>query len=110
MENLTKIEETVLIAIWQLEGHAYGYIIRKHILNVFKREFTIGHLYSVLNQLDKKGYVFKSIGETNERRRGKPKVFYTVTEEGMQALKSARKAYNLIWKGLPVKAFESREK
>jgi DNA-binding PadR family transcriptional regulator len=109
MEDLTKIEEILLIAIWQLESHAYGYNLRKHILNVFKKEFTIGNLYSVLNQLDKKGYVLKSIGETNERRRGKPKIYYTVTKEGIQALKASRKAYSLLWKGIPVKAFESRE-
>jgi DNA-binding PadR family transcriptional regulator len=109
MEELTKIEETLLIAIWQLEGHAYGYNIRRHIRNVFKKEFTIGHLYSVLNQLDTKGYVSKAVGETNERRRGKPKVYYTVTKEGGLALKASRKAYNLLWKGLPAKAFESRE-
>jgi DNA-binding PadR family transcriptional regulator len=109
MEDLTKIEETALIAIWQLERQAYGYNIRKHILNVFKKKFTIGNLYSVLNQLDKKSYVFKSTGETNERRRGKPKVYYTISEEGIRALKAARKAYSLIWKGLPIKAFEGRE-
>ena len=109
MEDLTKIEETVLIAIWQLEDDAYGYRIRQHILDTFLKEFTIGHLYSVLNQLDKKGHVCKSIGEESERRRGKPKVFYTVTEAGMQALESARKAYSRIWKGIPVEAFDGKQ-
>ena len=109
MEDLTKIEETVLIAIWQLENQAYGYKIRKHILAVFKKEFTIGNLYSVLNQLDRKGYVAKSIDESGERRRGKPKVFYTVSDEGLLALNASRKAYNLIWKKVPVQAFEKSE-
>ncbi len=109
MEDLTKIEETVLMAIWQLDDQAYGYKIRKHILIVFKKEFTIGNLYSVLNQLDRKGYVSKSIDESGERRRGKPKVFYTVTEEGMQALNASRKAHNLIWKKIPLQEFENCE-
>ena len=110
MDNLTKVEELVLIAIWQLESQAYGYLIRKHILHDFKKEFTIGNLYSILNQLDRKGYVSKYEGETNESRRGKPKVFYALTEEGTQALQAARKAYNLIWKGIPVRAFENGKK
>jgi len=110
MDNLTKVEELVLIAIWQLENHAYGYLIRKHIQSEFKREFTIGNLYSILNQLDRKGYVSKYEGESNESRRGKPKVYYALTSEGMQALKTARKAYNLIWKGISVRAFENSKK
>jgi PadR family transcriptional regulator PadR len=109
MEDLTKIEETVLIAIWQLGDQAYGYKIRKHIQSVFEKEFTIGNLYSVLNQLDRKAYVLKSIEESGERRRGKPKVFYTVTDEGMLALNASRKAHNLIWKKIPQQAFEITE-
>jgi DNA-binding PadR family transcriptional regulator len=109
MEDLTKIEETVLIAIWQLDDQAYGYNIRKHIRKVFKKEFSIGNLYSVLNQLDRKAYVVKSIDESGERRRGKPKVYYRVTEEGTQALNYSRKTHNRIWKGIPLQAFEDIE-
>lgn len=110
MRDLTKAEEIVLIAIWQLESRAYGYNIRKHILDVLKKEFTIGNLYSILNQLDRKGYVSKSIGESTGKRRGKPKIYYQVNEDGLAALKISREAYNLIWKGIPKKAFEISEK
>jgi DNA-binding PadR family transcriptional regulator len=110
MRDLTKAEEIVLIAIWQLENHTYGYNIRKHIIEAFKKEFTIGNLYSILNQLDRKGYVSKSIGESIGSRRGKPKIFYTVNEDGLMALKTSREAYNLIWKGIPKRAFETSEK
>ena len=110
MRDLTKAEEIVLIAIWQLESRAYGYNIRKHILDVFKKEFTIGNLYSILNQLDRKGYVSKSIGESTGRRRGKPKIYYAVNEDGLAALKTSREAYNLIWKDIPKRAFEISEK
>jgi PadR family transcriptional regulator PadR len=110
MDNLTKVEELVLIAIWQLEKQAYGYLIRKHALSEFKKEFTIGNLYSILNQLDRKGYVTKREGEANETRRGKPKVYYTLTHEGLEALRAARKSYHLIWKGIPVRAFENGKK
>lgn len=110
MRDLTKAEEIVLIAIWQLESSAYGYNIRKHILEVFQKEFTIGNLYSILNQLDRKGYVSKTVGESVERRRGKPKIYYTVNEDGMTALKTSLESYNLIWKSLPKRAFETGEK
>jgi len=109
MEDLTKVEETVLIAIWQLEDRAYGYNVRKHIRNVFKKEFTIGNLYSVLNQLDRKGYVSKSQGESSEQRRGKPKIYYSITNLGYQALRESRKAYGLVWGKVPRGAFNPQE-
>lgn len=109
MEDLTKFEEIVLIAIWQLEDDAYGYNIRKHMRDIFKKEFTFGNLYSVLNQLDRKGYVLKSRGESTERRRGKPKIYYTISEEGLIALNESRNTYNLIWKGMTRKALKLQE-
>ena len=109
MDELTKVEEIVLIAIWQLEDNAYGYNVRKHILKFFKKEFTIGNLYSILNQLDKKGYVTKKSGESTKRRRGKPKIYYKVTKDGFQALRASRESYNLIWNKIPRGAFKLEE-
>lgn len=97
MDELTKIEEILLISIWQLEDEAYGYRIRKHISNVIKKDFTYGNLYSVLNQLGRKGYVKKSIGEPSENRRGKNKIYYNVTPEGLKALKSAVEMHEQLW-------------
>jgi DNA-binding PadR family transcriptional regulator len=110
MDNLTKVEELALLAIWHLGDRAYGYLIRKHISREFEKEFSIGHLYSILNQLDRKGYVSKSEGEASESRRGKPKIYYSPTKEGLAALRAARKAYNLVWKGISLRAFENIEK
>lgn len=106
MEDLTKMEETVLIAIWQLKNKAYGYEIRKHISEVFKKEFSLGNLYSALYQMNKKDYINKSIGEATERRRGKKKIYYSVTPKGMKALKLACEMHDLVWRGVTVHSFE----
>ena len=97
MDELTKIEEILLISIWQLKADAYGYRIRKHISKVIQKEFTFGNLYSALNQLVRKGYVKKSIGEPAENRRGKNKIYYNVTPEGLKALKSAIDMHEQLW-------------
>ena len=110
MDDLTKIEEIVLIAIWQLKNKAYGYEIRKHISDVFKKEFSLGNLYSALYQVDKKGYVNKSIGEATERRRGKKKIYYTVTPTGLKALKTAREMHDLMWGVLTVHSIDFKGK
>jgi len=100
MEEVTKIEEILLLSIWQLKDNAYGYKIRKHISKVIKKDFTYGNLYSVLNQLARRGYVQKSIGESTEKRTGKNKIYYTVTPEGLKALKATTEMRDLLWDGI----------
>jgi PadR family transcriptional regulator PadR len=107
--ELTKVEEIVLIAVWRLEDEAYGYRIRKHIEKYFRKEFSYGHLYSILYQLDKKDLVEKTPGESTERRHGKEKMYYHVTKSGILALKAARQLNSLVWSSLPAEAFESEE-
>ena len=97
MNEVTKIEETLLLAIWQLKDNAYGYKIRKHISKVIKKDITYGNLYSVLNQLARRGYVQKTVGESTEKRQGKNKIYYTVTPEGLKALKATLEMRDLLW-------------
>jgi DNA-binding PadR family transcriptional regulator len=97
MDYLSKMEEILLIAIWQLKDNAYGYNLRKHILQVINKEFSYGNLYSALNQLEKKGYVIKFLGDPTESRRGKQKAFYSVTTAGKKALQESRETHELLW-------------
>lgn len=109
MIELTKVEEIVLIAIWQLGDEAYGYKIRKYIGQYFRKEFSYGHLYSILYQLDNKGLVEKSTGESTERRQGKEKMYYHLTKAGLLALKAARQMNGLVWRGISAGAFDIKE-
>lgn len=101
MKELTKIEEILLLAIWQLADDAYGVKIRQHVSKVIKKEFTYGNLYSALNQLVKKKYVTKRPGEPTPERRGRNKIYYTVTREGMGALKTAQEMNEAMWAKIP---------
>ena len=101
MKELTKIEEMLLLAIWQLGDDAYGVKIRQHVSEVIRKDFTYGNLYSALNQLVVKKYVTKTVGEHTPERRGRSKIYYRLTRSGIQALKEARRLQKLIWDGLP---------
>ena len=106
MKELTKIEEILLISIWRLKDKAYGVKIRQHVSRVLKKEFTYGNLYSALDQLVKKDYVFKTLGEPTPNRRGRRKIYYTISPEGLKALKAAQEMKDLLWEGIPGYAFE----
>ena len=105
MNELTKTEEILLIAIWQLKKDAYGVKIRQYVSNVIQKEFTYGNLYSALNQLVKKKYVLKTMGETIPERRGRRRIYYTVSPEGLKALKTTREMHDRLWAGISKVAF-----
>lgn len=106
MKDLTKIEEMLLLAIWRLKDDAYGVKIRKHVSQILNKDFTYGNLYSALSQLSKKKYVNKALGEPTPDRRGRRKVYYTVSPRGMNALKTAREMNQKMWEGISNYAFD----
>jgi DNA-binding PadR family transcriptional regulator len=109
MKELTKIEEILLVAIWRLDEQAYGVKIRQHVSGVLGKEFTYGNLYSALHQLTAKKYVVKTLGESVPSRRGRRRIFYSVSPGGLEALQNARDMNDKLWTGISRFAFD-REK
>jgi PadR family transcriptional regulator PadR len=109
MKDLTKIEEILLVAIWRLKENAYGVRIRQHVSSAIGKELTYGHLYSALNQLAAKEYVEKSEGKSTARRLGRPRVYYSITPDGLEALKEAMAVNEKLWSGLSKHALEHGE-
>ena len=73
------------------------------------RELSYGTLYSYLDQLYKKGLVKKTAGPHSPERRGRRRIFYTLTGEGSKALQAAYELQHSIWAGIPGFVFkESR--
>lgn len=105
MAELTKIEEILLLSIWRLKDSAYGVLIRKHVSHHLKKDFTYGNLYSALNQMVKKKYVVKKIGDSTEERQGRRRIYYTLSPLGVKALREARALNEALWKGIPDEAF-----
>lgn len=106
MKDLSLANQSIMLAIWRLGDNAYGVTIRKQVASVTGRTYAYGTLYNILNQLAMKGYIQKSVGSPTSKRGGRRKIFYTLTPEGNQALKTARHMQEAIWKGIPGKEFE----
>ncbi len=104
--ELTKTEEILLLSIWQLKDEGYGVRIRQHVSRVINKEFTYGNLYSALNQLTLKNYVEKKPGETVPERRGRRRIYYTLTAEGLDALNEAQEMNKTLWADIPSYAFK----
>jgi len=99
MRELTKAEETLLLAILRLKDNAYGVAIKQHIQKTTGKALPYGTLYFILEQLAKKGYVKRFTGEPKPERGGRSRIYYTLTSEGSRALEHAYKMQQKIWNG-----------
>jgi len=99
MRELTKAEESLLLTILRLKDKAYGVAIKRRIQKTTGKALPYGTLYFILEQLTKKGYVKRSIGESKPERGGRSRIYYTLTSEGSEALEQAHEMQRRIWNG-----------
>ena len=106
MKLLSRSEEIILLAVWRLEGDAFGISIRDQISEATGYKWTLGTIYVPLDKLTRKGYIAKSYGRPTARRGGRGKVLYHLTAKGREALRTVREIQASLWNGIPGRAFE----
>jgi PadR family transcriptional regulator, regulatory protein PadR len=105
MIEITKLEEIVLIAIWNLKEDAYGVNIKKKVRELMGKEYFYNTLYTTFDQLIRKELIIKDFGEPTPVRGGKRKVFFQLTKDGRLALHEAYKKQRRIWAGFAKESF-----
>jgi len=100
MKLLTRAEELILLAIWRLEKDAYCVPILDQVQEVSGKKWTLGSIYITLHRLEKRHYVQSELGAPTTERGGKSKRFYTVTSEGVEALRATRSVEKAMWHGI----------
>ena len=99
--QLGEFEEIVLLTVGVLHGNAYGVTIKDEIEQRLGREVAIGALQVTLRRLESKGFLKSKQGDTNETRRGRPKLFFEITAYGKNALEYSKESRDELWKALP---------
>ena len=106
MKLLSRNEEIILLAVWRLEGVAFGISIRDQVSEATGYQWSLGAIYVPLDKLTRKGYIAKSYSRPTARRGGRSKVLYDLTATGREALRAVREIQASLWKGIPGRAFE----
>lgn len=106
MKLLSRNEEIVLLAIWRLQGNAYGVTIREQVSEVTGRDWSFGQIYVPLDKLTRKGFVTKTLSEHTQQRGGRSKCMYELTSTGKQALREIRQVQEALWEGISRVAFD----
>ena len=104
---MTRNEEIILLAILKLNGNAYGVSIRKQIYQDMGDTWSFASIYQPLDNLVRKKYVRRIIGDPTAKRGGKSKFYYEVTPDGMQGLQKLKKAHEQVWAGIPEISLEN---
>ena len=107
MELLTRLEETILIAVLKLGENAYGVPIHREVSRIFGKTYTMGGLYFALDQLVRKEYLMKRSAGPTPQRGGRSKSYYSLTTEGREALEATRRHQVKLWKTIPTFSNES---
>jgi len=106
MKLLSRSEEIVLLAVWRLQGNAYGVTIREQVSQATGQEWTFGAVYVPLDKLTHKGFVKKTLSQPTGQRGGRSKCLYNLTKTGKMALREIRRVQEALWEDIPKVAFD----
>jgi DNA-binding PadR family transcriptional regulator len=95
-----EFEQVVLLAILQLNEEAYAPEISRKLEGDAGRPVSRGSLYSTLDRLERKGLLEWRIEASSADRDGHQKRRFSVTGEGISALRASRDMLLTLWEGL----------
>jgi DNA-binding PadR family transcriptional regulator len=97
---LGEFEHRVLLAILRCDAKAYPIEIRKEIGRASGHEPSRGAFYTTLDRLDAKQLVRWTAEGGDAGRDGLPQRKFSVTPDGLKALRASRRALLELWSGL----------
>ena len=97
---LGEFEQMVLLAILQQGRHAFALEVRREIERSARRTVSRGAFYTTLDRLEQKGFVRWTEEQSEDPRRAGPLRCFAVTPRGIEALKTSRRAFQVLSRGL----------
>ena len=97
MPLLTRMEELLLLAVWNLQEKAYGLAVRRQLSELLGRKISVGAVYVPLERLVRKGMLSTEESEPTQKRGGRRKRFYRLTAQGRRALLDIRTLHEEAW-------------
>jgi len=99
--QLGELEELVLLVVALLHGEAYGVLVMDRIGDEMGRKTNISAIHTVLDRLEKKGFVESYMGGASSERGGRRKRLFKVTAEGSKAIRFVHESRNRLFSKIP---------
>ena len=104
-DYLGAFEELILLTVASLNKDAYAVSVKREIEVQAKRKTNISAIHSSLYRLEDKGFLISEFGGATQRRGGKKKRYFYVTNAGFAVLQEAKDLREKYWKSIPQLAF-----
>jgi len=101
MDLLSRKEELILLAIWKLGDDACGISIMDELEASTGVKWMFGSIYTPLGKLYDKGLIRKSTRHSAHEKGGRPKVLFTLTQDGIKELEKIREFNASLWSDVP---------
>ena len=98
---LGELQQLLMLALVRLGDDAYGARIRRELANVAGRRRSISAIYVTLVRMEEQGLVASRDGDVPATG-GRPRRCFTVTKDGLAALKATRDAAEKMWSGVEI--------
>jgi PadR family transcriptional regulator PadR len=109
-DHLGEFEQLALLAVLRLGEAAYGATIQEELDRTAGRSSAISSIYITLTRLEAKGLVRSWLEAPSEdeegadgkakRRGGRPRRYFAINAEGLEALKASRDMLLNMWDGV----------
>src|SRR5512138_1406215 len=99
-EVIGHFEQAVLVALVRLGNDAYGRAILVEVQQRLEREVSAGAVYATLERLEAKSLASSRLAPGTAIRGGRARRYFVLTAHGAEALNDARRANDLLWRGL----------
>lgn len=96
---LGEFEELIMLVVATLkEQGAYAVAIKRELDEQSGRKSNISAVHTTLYRLEEKGLLKSTVGGSTKERGGRSKRFFSLTNDGIEALYHVQKLRHQLWK------------
>lgn len=100
MTSLGDLQQLVMLAVVRLGHEAVSRRIKEELETVAGRRVAVGTVHVTLLRLERQGLISSKAAPREEGKPGRPRLLYSITEEGARKLSEAHSAYERMWAGV----------
>ncbi len=94
---MSELEELVLLCVGVLNPDAYAYGIKKEIKDQTGKSLSLASVHTVLYRLEKSGLLKSELGGKSEKRGGRSKRLFYLTEIATQTVDEIKSVRHNMW-------------
>ncbi|MEQ9405116.1 MAG: PadR family transcriptional regulator [Cyclobacteriaceae bacterium] len=94
---ISELEELVLLSVGVLHPEAYAYSIRLEIREQIGKSLSLASVHTVLYRLEKDGMLKSSLGGQSEKRGGRSKRLFALTQSGKTRVQEIQTIRQAMW-------------